>query len=646
MAHSSAKRSAEKLKDAPREKYVFARRIGVSVAVGLALTAALLFRLIELQVVNRDYYSTRAEENRLRLSPVPPVRGQISDRNGVLLAENKPAFVLEIVPEQVRDMDALLGRLGELIDLDDSEVERFRDRVSKSPRYRAVPLRNNLTEHEVASFQLNRYAFPGVDVNAKLSRSYPLGETAAHVIGYVGGITEQELQRVDPTAYQGLSQIGKVGVERSHEDHLRGSPGTKIIEANAYGRPLREVDYRRGAPGQNLVLTIDAQVQAVAEQALGELAGAVVALDPRNGNVIALVSMPTFDPQLFVGGIDHATYRTLLNDRGRPLYNRALQGAYPPGSTIKPFMALAGLEYAEIQPSHSEYCSGSMSVPNTTRRYRCWKRTGHGWMNMAAAVTESCDIYFYRVAETLGIHRIHDFMGRFGLGAPTHVDLPLERSGLLPSAEWKKRTHGQIWYPGETLNVGIGQGYMTTTPMQLAQITARMAMRGRGYQPHIVLAREDALSGQVTRTAPIPLDAVPHGRERDWETVIHSMEQVTRSVRGTAQRIFRDAPYRVAGKTGTAQVAGMSQEELRARRLEETPFHLRDHALFVAFAPVEDPSIAVAVIAEHAGHGGSAAAPIARKVMDQYLLGEVRYDAPPPTIPPLARARLAGGRNP
>ncbi len=609
-------------------------RIWVAAALGLALTSLLGFRMVKLQVVDRQYYLTRAEENRMRLSAVPPVRGLITDRNGILLAENTPAFVIEIVPEQVKDMDELLERLRPLAELDDSDIARFRDRVRKTPRYRAIPLRSNLTQQQVAQFQLNRYQFPGADVSAKLTRSYPLGATAAHVVGYVGGITEQELNQIDATAYQGLSQIGKVGVERSHEDDLRGTPGTKIIEANAYGRPLRELDYRQGAPGQNLTLTLDAKVQQVAQDALGELDGAVVAIDPRNGEVIALVSMPTFDPQLFVGGIDHATYKSLLDDRSRPLYNRALQGAYPPGSTVKPFMALAGLEYDTLQRGHSEFCSGSMGVANSKRRYRCWKRSGHGWMSMAGAVTQSCDIYFYKVAEALGIERIHSFMDLFGLGHPTDIDLPLEKGGLLPSREWKQRTRQQIWYPGETLNVGIGQGYMTTTPMQLAQITARMAMRGRGFKPHMVYALEDALNNQTRRPDPEPLKAISHRQTQDWETVISAMAQVTSARRGTAYNVYKDAPYTSAGKTGTAQVAGMSQDELRARKLTETPFHLRDHALFIAFAPIEDPKIAVAVIAEHAGHGGSSAAPIARKVMDQYLLGKVLYDLPPPEIPP------------
>lgn len=633
----------EKLKDPYREKHMFSARIGIAVFVFLALTSVLVFRLVKLQVLDRDYYTTRANENRMRLTAVAPVRGLMTDRNGVLLAQNTPAYVLEIVPEQVKDMDDLLGRLRSLLVLTDEEIARFRSRAGKTPRYRAVPLRANLGLEEVARFQLNRYEFEGADVNASLTRSYPLGAAAAHVVGYVGGITEAEFGQISEEAYQGLTQIGKNGVEKSHEDELRGTPGAKIIEANAYGRPLVELEYRQGAPGTNLILSIDAQAQLVAEAALGELDGAVVAIDPRNGEVIALVSKPGFDPGPFVTGIDQASYKVLRDDPKRPLYNRALQGAYPPGSTIKPFMALAALEHGVFSPSHGEQCNGQVTLPNSTRKYRCWKREGHGWMDMAAGVRQSCDVYFYRLAQGLGIDRMHAFLMQFGMGAPTRVDLPLEKSGLMPSREWKQRVRKEPWFPGETLSVGIGQGYMTSTPMQLAQITARMAMRGKGYKPHIIHAYEDPLSGKRTAFAPELLPAISHSHARDWETVIKAMVEVTGSERGTAYRVFKDAPYSVAGKTGTAQVAALSQEDRKARKLQDTPFHLRDHALFVSFAPADNPRIAVSVIAEHAGGGGAVAAPIARQVMDQYLLGEVLYTPPPPpgTTPAAPRPAVA-----
>lgn len=621
---------AERLKDLHRERSMFMGRIAFAALVVLALAMILIFRLVKLQVVDREYYATRSDENRMRLVAVPPVRGLVYDRNGVLLAQNTPAYVLEITPEQVKDMSALLERLRPLLGLDDLEIARFKDRVSKTPRYRGVPLRGNLTMEQVARFQLNRYDFEGADVTAGLTRNYPLGPAAAHVVGYVGGITEDEFKKIAADAYQGVTQIGKIGVEKSHEDELRGTPGAKIIEANAHGRPLRELDYRQGSPGENLILSLDSKVQLVAENALGELDGAVVAIDPKTGEVIAIVSKPGFDPTPFVSGIDSKSYKALLDDPKRPLYDRALQGAYPPGSTVKPFMALAGLENNTLDAAHGEFCRGEMTLPNSTRKYRCWKRHGHGWLDMAGGVTQSCDIYFYVVAQTLGIDRIHSFLDQFGLGHPSQIDLPLERSGLLPSREWKQRTRKEPWFPGETLSVGIGQGYMTATPMQLAQITARMAMRGQGFKPHVVHALQDALTGATTPVESEPLPPIPHHRAQDWETVIAAMVDVTSSQRGTAYKAFKDAPYRAAGKTGTAQVAGLSQEDDRAPEFDDTPFHLRDHALFVAFAPAEDPKIAVSVIAEHAGHGGSIAAPIARQVMDQYLLGQVLYQVPPP----------------
>lgn len=637
------RRRRDALKNVHAERETFLRRSLVAAAFALAGIVALVVRLVDLQVTQHTYFSTRADENRMRVTPVAPVRGLIYDRSGTVLAQNQPAFVLEITPEQVEDMDRLLGDLAKVVSVTDADVQRFRDRVRKTPRYRGVPLRANLSMEEVARYEIRRHEFRGVEVTAGLSRNYPLGASASHVVGYVGGITEQELQQVDERAYQGINQIGKVGVEKSREDLLRGEPGAKIIEANAFGRPLSELDYRRGYPGRNLVLSLDAKVQLVAEQALGELSGAIVAIDPRNGEVIALVSKPGYDPHGFVEGIDAASYKALLEDPGRPLYNRALQGTYPPGSTIKPAMAIAGLEYGVVEPEHREFCRGEMTLPGSTRKYRCWKRSGHGWVDMATGVMRSCDIYFYQLAMSLGIDRIHAAMTGFGLGAPTGLDLPLEKGGLYPSREWKQRTRRENWYPGETLNVGIGQGYTSVTPVQLAQMTARIAMRGAGFKPHMLQAIEDPITKVREAVEPEALDPIVLKDNHNWSKVIAAMEEVTHSPSGTAYRIGRDAPYRIASKTGTAQVAGLRQDEKVAPTLEETPLHLRDHALFIAFAPVEAPRIAVAVIAEHAGHGGSAASPIARQVMDQYLLGEVRYGRPAdgaaattpvPTLPP------------
>ena len=615
----------ERLKDLYNEKQTFSTRIISGVVIALVLSAVLVARLINLQVLDHDYYSTRSDDNRMRINPVPPVRGFIYDRKGTLLAQNKPAFVLEVTPEQIGNLDEAIKRLQPLISLTPKDIERFKDRARKSPRYRGVALRTNLSMEEVARYELNRYDFHGMDVTAGLTRNYPMGVSASHVIGYVGGINEEEMKELDPREYQGLVQIGKVGVEKSHEELLRGTPGAKIIEANAYGRPLRELDYRLGAPGKNLFLSLDAQVQAVAEQALAEFDGSVVAIDPRNGEIIAMVSKPGFDPQLFVEGIDQESYRNLNNDPDRPLFNRTLQGLYPPGSTVKPAMALAGLEFKAVTPEHGEYCKGEFTLPGSSHKYRCWKRKGHGYVDMATGVTESCDIYFYQLALSLGIDRIYEAMTQFGFGHSTGVDLPLEKAGLMPSREWKKRYRKENWYPGETLNTGIGQGYTLVTPMQLTQMVARIAMRGGGFKPHIVHASEDALTHAMEVVTPEALDPIQMNDAQSWETVISAMEAVAQSPGGTAYRIGKDAPYRIAAKTGTAQVAGLSQDEAKAPDQASIPMRLRDHALFIAFAPAENPMIAVGVIAEHGGHGGSVAGPVARMVMDQYLLGEVRY---------------------
>lgn len=623
--------SRERLKDLHNEKLTFSARILSGALIALGLSAILVVRLISLQVLNHDYYSTRSDDNRMRINPVPPVRGFIYDRKGTLLAQNKPAFVLEATPELIGDLDETIKRLQPLISLTPKDVERFKDRARKSPRYRGVPLRTNLSMEEVARYELNRYDFHGMDVTAGLTRNYPMGVSASHVIGYVGGINEEEMKELDPREYQGLLQIGKVGVEKSHEALLRGTPGAKIIEANAYGRPLRELDYRLGAPGKNLYLSLDAQVQAVAEQALGEFNGSVVAIDPRNGEIIAMVSKPGFDPQLFVEGIDATSYRSLNNDPERPLFNRTLQGLYPPGSTVKPAMALAGLEFNAVTPEHGEYCKGEFTLPGSSRKYRCWKRKGHGFMDMASGVTQSCDVYFYQLALNLGIDRIYEAMTQFGFGHPTGVDLPLEKAGLMPSREWKRRYRKENWYPGETLNTGIGQGYVLTTPMQLAQMTARIAMRGGGFKPHIVHATEDVLTHATETITPEPLPPIQMSNAQSWETVINAMEAVAQSPGGTAYRIGKDAGYRIAAKTGTAQVASLSQDEAKAPDQSSIPLKLRDHALFIAFAPAENPMIAVGVIAEHGGHGGSVAGPVARMVMDQYLLGEVRFGNGRPT---------------
>jgi penicillin-binding protein 2 len=613
------------------ERQMFVARITFAIVVCSALSLLLTGRLVQLQVLQRDYYSTRSDENRMRLTVIPPVRGLVYDRNGALLAQNAPGFVLEVVREEVTDLDATLARVGQLVHLTEADLTRFRERMRKTPKYRGIPLRTNLSMEEVARFQLNRYEFHGVDINAGLTRNYPLGESASHVVGYIGGITEDDLQVVDEKAYRGTQYIGRTGVEKSHEDLLHGTLSTQVVETSAGGRPLRELERRRGAPGQNLLLSLDARLQQAAERAFGAHNGALVAIEPGTGEVLALVSKPGFDPHLFVEGIDAPTYKALNEDASAPLFNRALQGQYSPGSTIKPFMALAGMEYNVSASREREFCTGEFSLAGSARKYRCWKRKGHGWLDLNGAVTQSCDYFFYQVALSLGIDHIDAFLDSFGLGRPTGLDLPGEKGGLLPTREWKKRTRRENWYPGETLNVGIGQGYLTLTPLQLAQITARVAMRGKGFRPHLVHATQDPATGLLTPVVPEPLPPIVLHDAQIWDRAIEAMQDVVHSPSGTAFRIGMNAPYRIAGKTGTVQVAALAQDE-EAPELADVPELLRDHALFIAFAPADEPKIALAVLLEHAGHGGSEAAPIARKVMDAWLIpaGQLQASAKAP----------------
>lgn len=606
-------------KNSAAERSIFSQRALVAAIGTLLLVALLISRLTWLQVFQHSYFDTRSDDNRMRLTVVPPVRGLIFDRNGVLMAENLPSYRLEIVPEQIEDMPALLDKLGKLIEIDTDDIELFNRRRDRTPPFRGVVLRNQLNAEEVARLEVNRHRFPGVDVRAALSRHYPLGNAAAHVIGYVGSITEQELEYLDERRYQGTQEIGKVGVEYSHEARLHGFPGVRIQETNAVGRSLRQLEYKRPQQGDSLYLTLDAKLQVAAELAMGEEDGAVVAIEPRTGGLLALVSRPNFDPGLFIHGIDHASFKALNENPGRPLYNRALQGQYPPGSTVKPMMALGGLELGLRAHHHREYCPGYFMLPNSKHRYRDWKRQGHGSVDMKYAITQSCDVYFYKLAIDMGVDRIHDFAARFGLGQLTGVDLPREKRGVLPSREWKRKHLNQPWYQGETVSVGIGQGYMTTTPMQLAHLAATIALRGERMRPRILLASEEGATGRIDTLPAVALEPVKLRSDEFWDWTIEAMEDVTSGSHGTARSVGRGTNYRVAGKTGTSQVIAMRQDEKYAVKNQDKPKHERDHALFIAFAPVEDPKIALAVLVEHGGGGGAVAAPIARKILDAYL---------------------------
>ena len=606
------------LKDHIRESLIFNRRLLIAMFVAGLLLLLLIGRLMYLQILHQEHYVTLSENNRVNILPIPPTRGLIYDRNGIVLAQNLPSFSLRLVPEHVPNLQHTLTELQQLVAISEEDLERFHKDRKQKRRFEGIPLRFRLNDEEVARISVNQYRLPGVEIHAELARHYPLGKLASHAVGYVGRINEQELQELDASNYAATSHVGKVGVERAYENLLHGQVGYQQVETNAQGRILRVLERTLPTPGKNLILNLDVQLQRVAEEALSEHTGALVALDPRNGAVLALVSTPTYDPNLFVNGLDRKTFKELRDSPDRPLFNRALRGQYPPGSTIKPFLGLAGLELNELQPNTTLNCPGWYMQEGDPRRYRDWKKYGHGKTDLNKAIVESCDVYFYDLAVTLGIDRMHDYLAHFGLGHRTGIDIRGELGGILPSREWKRRTYRTVWYPGETLIAGIGQGFMLTTPLQLASITATLSMYGRRTQPNMVYAIQDADEMNEQLIEPKVREPVPVSNIDHWKAVIHAMQEVIESPHGTAHRISYKLPYTIAGKTGTAQVFGIKEGE--EYKKEEISKKLQDHALFVAFAPVEDPRIAVAIIVENGGHGGSTAAPIVRKVLDQYLL--------------------------
>jgi penicillin-binding protein 2 len=607
------------IKDPVRESRLFRARAIAAGLFAVVLMVALGARLTYLQVFEHEHYTTLSRNNRVDIVPIAPTRGLIYDRNGVVLAENLPSFSLEIVPEQVTDMDATLKAITKLIDVSKDDLERFHRDLRRKRRFEEVPLRFHLSDEEVARIAVNRYRLPGVEIKSRLTRHYPLGPLTAHVVGYVGRINEQELRQLDASNYSATSHIGKVGVEKSYEPLLHGQVGFQQVETNARGRILRVLERQPPVPGRDLYLNVDVNLQRVAEEAFGGERGALVALDPNNGSVLALVSMPSYDPNLFVDGINAKDYHRLSTSRDRPLFNRALRGQYPPGSTVKPFVGLAGLELGDINAIDKTFCPGWFKLKGDDHRYRGWKKRGHGWVDVHRAIVESCDVFFYSLAQTLGIDRLSSYMKLFGFGHTTGIDLRGEAAGLMPSREWKRRARHQPWFPGETLIAGIGQGFVLATPLQLAANVGALSMRGERMQPRLLKAWRDPLSGKLTREKAKPLTPVPVAKPSHWDQIISAMEQVVHSPHGTARRIGWGLKYHAGGKTGTAQVFGIEQGEEYVE--EEVAKRLRDHALFVTFAPVENPQIAVAVIVENGGSGGAVAAPIARKVMDAYLLG-------------------------
>ena len=604
------------IKDHLHENQLFLGRAVVTGVAVVLLVGVLIVRLANLQIISHAHFQTLSRENRVKLVPLAPTRGLIHDRAGVLLAHNLPFYSLEVTPEQIEDMQQTLADLAEFIQITDADRERFERLRHRKRRFEGIPLRLRLSDEEVARFSVNRHRFPGVDIQARLHREYPLGELTAHVLGYVGRISEAELQEIDGSAYAGTDYIGKTGVEKTYEDILHGRVGHQQVEINAPGRTLRVLEQTPPAPGQDLRLFLDVRLQEEAMAALGDANGAVVAMEPDTGGVLALASKPGFDPNLFVEGIDPKTYNALNLSKDKPLFNRALRGQYPPGSTVKPFVGLAGLELAATNPGHTRYCPGFYRLPGHSHKYRDWKKGGHGTTNLDKAIVQSCDVYFYDLARTLGVDPMHNFLALFGFGNRTGIDLAGERGGLLPSSTWKRRALRQPWYPGETLIMGIGQGYFLSTPLQLAYATSVLATGGQRLRPRVVESIQAA--GDAAPQSPATRNelAIPHADSQNWARVVESMRRVVHGERGTARRI-RSELYEIAGKTGTAQVYTVKQDEEYDK--ETVAEELRDHALFVAFAPVEAPRIAVAVIVEHGGSGGSVAAPIAGRVLESYL---------------------------
>lgn len=605
------------LKDYFFESRLFMNRSIVLLIVNAILLAILFSRLLYLQVFAHAHFTTLSEDNRVKLQAIPPNRGLIYDRNGILLAENLSSYRLEITPEQVDDMGATLDALEGIIHIREIDRTRFEKLLARKPRFEAIPLRFHLSDEEVARFSVNRHRFPGVDITAGLARHYPHGNLAVHALGYVGRIDEQALKILDPSNYRGTTHVGKIGVEKTHEDLLHGTVGIQQVETTAQGRVLRVLKRTPPVPGRNLYLTLDSNLQRAAEAAFGDYSGSAIVLDPNNGDVLALVSLPTYDPNPFVNGIEVADYAALRDDELEPLFNRALRGQYPPGSTLKPFMALAGLEQGITSSHSSTYCPGFYTLPGSKRKYRDWKRTGHGTVDLGAAITQSCDVYFYDLALSMGIERIHDYLKHFGFGRASGIDIVGELSGLLPSPQWKRQRRNEPWFPGETIITGIGQGFFLVTPLQLANATAALATGGRLMQPRIIHAEQ-----QVNSTALLPyqsrvIENISVNDRHNWDAILDAMVDVVHSARGTARGIDVKDTYRIAGKTGTAQVFGLKEEE--KYDAETLARKLHDHALFIAFAPAEKPQIALAVIVEHGGGGGSVAAPIARTIMDAYF---------------------------
>nr|WP_315475672.1 penicillin-binding protein 2 [uncultured Undibacterium sp.] len=610
------------LKNTERELYLFRVRLFVIGVLALVCFSILLGRYVWLQIIKHESYATKANENRISVVPIVPNRGLIMDRNGVILARNYSAYTLEITPSKItKDLDSLIDELSTLVDIQPKHRKRLRKLMEESKSFGSLPIRTRLSDEEVARFTAQRFRFPGVDVQARLFRQYPLGDVASHVIGYIGRINKRDAELIDAGKdapnYKGTNYIGKEGLEKSYEKLLHGTTGFEEVEVSAGGRPVRTLSRNLPSSGKNLILSVDIELQKVVEEAFGDRRGALVAIEPETGDVLAFVSMPTFDPNLFVEGIDQQSWNELNTSEDIPLLNRPLTGAYPPGSTYKPFMALAALELGKRTTTQAISDPGYFAFGN--KIFRDDKPGGHGLVDMYRAVALSCDTYFYQLANEMGVDVMHDFMAQFGMGQITGIDLDNERKGLLPSTAWKraafKKTVNQRWIPGDTISLGIGQGQNTFTPLQMAHATATLVNNGVVMKPHLVKQVEDPQTKQLTLTVPKESNRIALKTE-NIEFIKNAMGGVVRE--GTGARAFAGAEYQSGGKTGTAQVVAMKKTEKHGTKHAIERF--RDHSWYIAFAPLDKPKIAIAIIVENGGYGSESAAPIVRKAIDYYLL--------------------------
>ena len=626
IEHRRTEHRRIELRNHQREIYYFRLRLVLCLGFVLAMLFVLLVRFVYLQVVRHSHYQTLAENNRVSIVPIVPNRGLILDRNGVVLAHNYSGYTLEIIPSKVEQLDAVIDELAKLVDIQPKDRKRFKKLLAESRNFESLPIRNRLTDEEVARFAAQRYRFPGIEIKARLFREYPYREKTSHLIGYIGRINDAEVAQLEATNsaanYRGTDYLGKTGIEQSYENELHGTTGFEQVEVDAGGRGVRVLSRTPPISGNNLTLSLDIKLQEVAEQAYGNYRGALIAIDPRNGEVLAFVSKPGYDPNLFIDGIDEQSWTELNNSPDVPLNNRALRGQYPPGSTIKPFMALAGLYYNKRTPSYSISDPGYFMLPGNRHRYRDWKVGGHGSVDMFKSIVVSCDTYFYGLAVEMGIDNMYSYLSKFGFGKKTGVDMEGETSGLLPSTAWKQNRHKQKWYVGDTVSAGIGQGYNLVTPLQLAHATAILANDGVAFRPRLVRQVQRNDQSVVPETQPeLSIKFNPE----HLAMVKRAMVAVTLPG-GTAAQAGAGAPYAIAGKTGTAQVIGMKQgEKYIESQVQERH---RDHAWFITFAPAEQPTIAMVVLVENGGHGSSTAAPIARKVLDYYLLGKIPKPLP------------------